>query len=136
LAAWQHAWRQGIAPSLSTGSLRVLRDALEQDDPRLVQGRTTTPPPLEAIEAWPCEQACALGFACWLGLGLVTVAQVEEAFALACAKADERLGEPAGVRWFLNWYDDAPRAQMRRELLAEVNVTLAERAGLATPTAA
>jgi hypothetical protein len=91
---------------------------------------------MEAVQEWPVEQACALDFAAWLGLGLVTVAQVEEAFALVCANADERLGEPAGCRWFLNWYDDAPRDQMRRELLAEVNASLAERAGLATPTAA
>ena len=38
-------------------------------------------------------------------------------------------GEPAGCRWFLNWYDETPRDDMRRMLLAEVNRALARRQG-------
>jgi hypothetical protein len=58
---------------------------------------------------------------------LETVAEVEEFFARVCFEADQRLGEPAACRWFLNWYDEAPRAEMRRLLLAEVNRALALR---------
>lgn len=53
--------------------------------------------------------------------------QVEEFFARVCFEADQRLGEPAGCRWFLNWFDDTPRDQMRHELLTEVDRTLIER---------
>jgi hypothetical protein len=134
--AWQLTFRKGIAPALSTAGLEALRRALLDDSAQLVQGATTQPPPLQAVETWPCEAGCALALACWKGLGLVTVGEVELAFALACCQADERLGEPAGCRWFLNWYDDTPRDEMRRALLAEVNAVLAERAGLGSATAA
>ena len=43
----------------------------------------------------------------------------------------ERLGEPAACRWFLNWFDDTPRDQMRRELLAEVKPLRSNFAALA-----
>jgi hypothetical protein len=56
---------------------------------------------------------------------LDTVAEVEEFFARACFETDQRLGEPAACRWFLNWYDETPREEMRRQLLAEVNRSLA-----------
>ena len=56
-----------------------------------------------------------------------------EFFARCCFEADERLGEPAACRWFLNWFDDAPRDTMRRELLAEVDAALAERIPRALP---
>ena len=63
----------------------------------------------------------------WQGENLESVGEVEEFFARACFEADQRLGEPAACRWFLNWFDDTPRDQMRRELLAEVELALAER---------
>ena len=46
--------------------------------------------------------------------------EVEEYFARSCLEADERLGEAAACRWFLNWFDDTPREEMRDELLGEV----------------
>jgi hypothetical protein len=58
---------------------------------------------------------------------LETVAEVEEFFARSCFQADQRLGEPAGCRRFLNWYDDTPRDEMRKELLAEIDRALAAR---------
>jgi hypothetical protein len=136
LQAWQLAVRKGIVPALSTTGLEALRDALATDDKRLVQNATTFPPPLDAVHNQPVEAGCALALACWLGLGLVTVGEVELAFAMACSQADERLGEPAAVRWFLNWYDDTPRHEMCVKLLAEVRGALAERAGPASPRVA
>ena len=44
-----------------------------------------------------------------------------------CFAIDQRLGEPAGCRWFLNWFDETPRDEMRRLLLAEVARALTER---------
>ena len=112
---------------LSTTGLQALKRALESDDPRLSQGSTTVPAPLMCVQDWPVEGACALGYCGWQGEGLETVGEVEEFFARMCFEADQRLGEPAGCRWFLNWFDDTPRESMRAELLDEVELALAER---------
>jgi len=125
--SWRKVWREGLAPLLSTTSLEVLRRALLSDDSRLLQGATTTPPPLQCVQDWPVEAACALGYCGWQGEGLETVAEVEEFFARMCFEIDQRMGEPAACRWFLNWFDETPRDEMRRGLLAEVNRNLAER---------
>jgi hypothetical protein len=127
MESWRKVWREGIAPQLSLAALEALRRALLNDDARLLQRATTTPPPLQCVQDWPVEAACALGFCGWQGEGRETVAEVEEFFARACFEADQRLGEPAACRYFLNWYDETPRAEMRRLLLAEVNRSLAQR---------
>jgi hypothetical protein len=122
METWRKVWREGMAPQLSDGGLAALGRALEQDDTRLIQQATTTPPPLPCVQDWPVEAACAVGFCGWQGDGLVTVAEVEEFFARACFETDQALGEPAACRWFLNWFDETPREQMRRELLTEVRL--------------
>jgi hypothetical protein len=127
MESWRKVWREGLAPLLSTAGLESLKQALEQDDPRLQQGATTTPPPLQCVQDWPVEGACAIGFCGWQGDGLETVGDVEEFFARTCFEIDQRVGEPAGCRWFLNWFDETPRDEMRRLLVAEVNRTLAAR---------
>ena len=124
---WQHVWRNGFAPVLSKAGLLALRRALRKNDSRLTQGSTTTPPPLACAQDWPCEGACALGFCGWQGEGCTTVGEVEEYFAKCCFEADQRLGEPAGCRWFLNWFDDAPRSEMIQGLLGEIERELIER---------
>lgn len=124
LESWRLAWRNGLAPGLSHRHLLALREALLADDPALLQGATCSPPPLECVAEWPVEAACPL---CWLGWkaeGRATVAEAEHFFAWLCCEADKRLGEPAAVRWFLNWVDDTPRHVMRRELLSEVERSL------------
>jgi hypothetical protein len=70
-----------------------------------------------------------VGYCGWQGDGLETVAEVEEFFARICFETDQALGEPAACRWFLNWFDETPRAEVRAQLLAEVNRTLGERRG-------
>jgi hypothetical protein len=127
MESWRNVWRKGVAPLLSTESLEALRKALVSDDTRLVQGATTTPPPLQCVQDWPVEAACALGYCGWQGDGLETVAEVEEYFARMCFEIDQLMGEPAACRWFLNWFDDTPRDEMRRELLVEVHRSLAQR---------
>lgn len=127
MESWRNVWRTGVAPLLSTESLEALRQALVNDDTRLLQGATTTPPPLQCVQDWPVEAACALGYCGWQGDGLETVAEVEEFFARMCFEIDQVMGEPAACRWFLNWFDDTPRDEMRRELLIEVQRSLAQR---------
>jgi hypothetical protein len=133
MTAWQRSFR-AIAHELPTAGLEALRLALAADDPRLIQGATTSPPPLECVKDWPIEAACPIAFACWQGSGLETVGEVEEAFARVLYAADCALGEQ-GARWLLNAVDDWPRDVMRRELLAEVAAELARR-GRGTPDAA
>ena len=127
MESWRKVWREGVVPLLSTNSLVTLRRGLVDDDPRLQQGATTTPPPLQCVQDWSVEAACVLGYCGWQAEGLESVGEVEEFFARMCFEIDKRLGEPAGCRWFLNWYDETPRAEMRRRLLAEVSRALLER---------
>ena len=127
MESWRKVWREGLEPLLTTEALQALRAALLQDDPRLIQGATTSPPPLQCVQDWPVEAACALGYCGWVGDGLETVGEVEEFFARLCFETDCRLGEPAACRWFLNWFDETPREVMRRELLAEEQRALMHR---------
>jgi hypothetical protein len=80
------------------------------------------------VQDWPVEAADSLAFTGWQGNpGLTTVGEVEEYFARLCFECDERLKEHAACRWFLNWHDETPRDEMRRELLAEVELALQTR---------
>jgi hypothetical protein len=77
-----------------------------------------------------------IGYCGWQGDGLESVAQVDEFFARICFEVDQRLGEPAGCRWFLNWFDDLPRQEVRTQLRAEVTRTLAQRLSVGQEEAA
>jgi hypothetical protein len=127
LESWRRVFREGLEPVVSTPGLLALRQALLTDDPRLIQGATTTPPPLRCVEFWPVEAACMTAYCFWQGDGLEIVAEVEEAFARAAFEMDKCLGEPAGCRHLLNWYDSTPRSEMIASLLPEVERALAMR---------
>lgn len=129
LPAWKHTWRKAIGPYLSEPELEALKTALVGDDRRLIQGATTCPPPLQVYSEWPPDGACPLSLCGWLGDDLKTVREVEEFFAQFAYAIDERLGVPAGCRWFFNWVDDTPRQEMRMQLLTEVLRSLALHAG-------
>ncbi len=127
IEAWRRVWRAG-APLLPTAGLEALAVALETDDCRLLQGATTTPPPLQVVQDWDVEAACLVGFCGWQdGTGKNTVHDVEEVFAKWCYAVDQEINEPAGCRWFLNWADETPRDQMRFALLPEVRRELERR---------
>ncbi|WP_439627567.1 hypothetical protein [Gemmata sp.] len=128
MESWRLVWRDGFAPVISTDRLVAIRDALRDDDPRLIQGQTASPVPLSVPPTTEAKAACVLGLCAFVGGGPTTTGHVEHVFAALCFDADQRLGEPAACRWFLNWFDDTPRAEMRRELLAEVELVLAGRA--------
>jgi hypothetical protein len=127
MRTWQQVWRIGFARQISTAGLAALERALVHDDPRLVQGVTTSPPALETLGDWEVEAACAVSYCAWQGEGLATVQQAMGFFERVCREADEAMGEPAACRLFLHWFDETPRAEMRRLLLAEVRRALAER---------
>lgn len=127
MESWKKVWREGLAPLLSTRGLEALRNALVRDEVRLIQHSTTTPPPSEVFKEEECEGACALGYCGWQGDNYETVGEVEAFFIKTCMAADEALGEPAACRYFLNWFDETPRDEMRRLLLQEVNYVLNQR---------
>lgn len=127
MESWKKVWRDGIAPQLSTMGLYALKSGLLLDDPRLIQGATTCPPPMPCVEDWPVEGCCVLSYGSWQTEELETVGELEQEFARICFEADQALGEPAACRYFLNWYDDVARDEMRDQLLAEIDLVLAER---------
>ena len=129
MEAWRKVWRDGLCPLLSDEALAALETALRSDDRRLIQGATTQPPPLLCVQDWPCEAGCLVGYCGWVGEGLETVGEVEEFFARMCFEMDTRLGEPAGCRWLLNWWDETPRAEAVAALLPEVELELRRRRG-------
>jgi len=127
MESWIHVWRNGFMPQLNNEMLETLLLALESDDQRLLQGAVTCPPPMRCVQDWPVEGACALGYCGWQVNGLQTVGQIEEFFARACFATDCHLDEPAACRRFLNWFDNTPRAEMRRRLGNEIKHNLQER---------
>ena len=127
LPSWQRVWRLGVEPLLSTPALTALRRGLADDDPALIQGTTTFPPPMMCVQDWDVEAACALGYCGWRGDGLTTVGEVEEFFARMCFSIDQAVGEPAGCRHFLNWWDETPREELRALMLPELDAALARR---------
>ncbi len=124
---WRHAWNKA-APLISTKALTALRRALEDDDVRLIQQRTTHPTALLENHHKPCGGACLLGF-CGMAEGLKTVEEVEGYFARMCFEIDQKMGEPAGVRWLLNFWDEEQREFAFCAILAAVCEELKGRAG-------
>lgn len=121
---WRKVWREGLAPQLTQPGLEALRQGLLRDDHCLAQGITTSPPSLDVFAEAEIEAACALGYCGWKGENQGTVAALTSYYERLCTAADEMLGEPGLCRFFLNWFDETPRGEMRRLLLAEVNRSL------------
>ncbi len=128
---WRRCFRNGFAPLLSLTELDALERGLIGNDSRLIQGASTSPPASRGVDTWPCEGACLIAYAGWQGGGLVTVAEVEEFFVRVCCEVERRLGEIAGTRHLLQWFDDSPRDEMRAALLPEVQEELRRRGAVA-----
>lgn len=126
MESWRLTLRQGLFPLLNNQHLEVLLKACCEDDPKLIQGATTTPLPL-ACQDWPVEAACLLGYAGWQGDNLETVGEVKSFFADLCFKIDQNMGEPASCRFLINWYDETERKEMLRELASELVVEIDRR---------
>jgi hypothetical protein len=129
--SWRIVWRNAAGPLMSDDELRALWRGLKDDDPALIRGATTSPPPLQCVEDWPVEAACAIGYAGWKGAGLLTVKEVEEYFARMCFEIDKKLVEPAGCRHFLNAFDEEPRETFFPALAEEIERELVRREGVA-----
>jgi hypothetical protein len=128
---WRRILREGLLRLLTEEELQALHRGLVDDDPALLQGMMTIPPPLECVGDWQVEGADLLAYPGWRARGLVTVNEVEEAAWALKSALDNRLGEGA-AKDLLTWYDGTPRAdvlavllgeveEVRRELLAEID---------------
>lgn len=125
--SWRKTFREGIAPLLSDAALAALRAALCQNDRTLIQKATTEPAPILQEFDSPVQCGCALAYCGWRGEGLESVGAVTDYFGELCYAADRRLGGPAAVRWFINWFDDTPRGEMIWELVEEVQLEIDRR---------
>jgi len=129
---WRQVFRNGFAPHLPVAGLIALREALVEDDHRLIQANTTWPPAFgvlgEGTVSNQAEGACAIGYCGWQGeTDRQSVASVEEFFMRLCDKANAALDELTACAVFLNWHDDTPRDEMRRLLVPEVDRELRRR---------
>lgn len=123
---WRSVLRRGFLPGISTQALTELLGMVRADDSRIVQEMTTNPPAWPLTEDRPVEQACIIGCAGMLE-GCNTVGRVSDYFGRKCAEADLRIGEAAGCRWFLNWFDETPRVDVMVALAEEIERELANR---------
>lgn len=120
---WESAWRQGLAPLLRDGELESLEHALETDDPRLVQGKTTV---LDA-DGQVCR-TCLLAFIGTLR-GIRDVDELHRFFHCTMGRITYRKGvcHYGDAELLTSWFDRTPRAQMREQLLQAVREELARR---------
>jgi len=119
---WRHVWREHIVPQLSEQELIFVRDALVRDDRALITGHSYLPRHPRMQEE--PEAACLLCYGPWKARKLSTSDQLDLVFAQICHGVDESMGQIGGCHHFLCWYDDAPRHEMRREMLQEVKLAL------------
>ena len=128
MESWRYVWREGFAPGLPVDALRALEAGLKDDDRAILQGQATNPLPLGQFNGFELQGGDPIVYALWKAGAVATVGEAEQAFATACFEADARLGGPAECRYFLHWCDDAPRHELRRELVAEIKRELKRRA--------
>jgi hypothetical protein len=127
MESWRQVWVEGFQVQFANTGLIGLHSALVADDEKLLQGKTTNPPPLQSVNDWPTEGCCPVSWASSGDPIAMPIGFVVDSFAKSCYEADRRLGEPAACRWFLNWWDDAPRQEAVSELLSEVRKELIQR---------
>ena len=125
--AWREVLRKAFFPLFSTPCLEMLMNGLIEDDPLLLQVATCSPPPLACLSDWPVEAGCLVVYPMWKIGQLPTIGHAALFFAHICAEMDQLLNEIAGARWLLNWFDDAPRDEMRRGLAPEVGLEIGRR---------
>lgn len=122
---WQEAWHRGIVPQLSIPELEVLADALERDDPELIQGNTCDN---GGDDDETIYGACAVGYCGWKALGIQEATELNNYFCDLVDEAQKAFpGVSMPIQTFFLWFDQMPRRQMIEQLLPEVRKALAVR---------
>jgi len=114
---------------MSLEQLQIGLKACEEDDPELMQCFTVAPSPNFALKHLPVNAACLTSYLGWKGKGLRNVQEVSHYFAEACHQADVLLGEDAGCRHLLNFWDDHKRAKVLALMAEELRENIKERLG-------
>jgi hypothetical protein len=130
MESWRKVWRECFGPQLTIDHLIEIKHALVTDDPRLIQGNTCEPPPMQCVQNWPVERACLIGLCGVIengGWGEATVGDVANTFERMCQEVDEIAVDLAACRHLLNWFDETPRDEMRLTLLPEVELAIASK---------
>ena len=124
MESWREVFRKAFVKVAPKEGLQSLYQALQDDDQRLIQGQSTEPAPLMSLQGHPVEGACMIGYCAWRGGegDVKTVGETEEAFADLVWKCDQIMGGHAESRWLLQYWDDTPREDARRELIKELEL--------------
>lgn len=128
---WREAWRDHLAPQMTTEELEHLRRGVLADDPAIVRGAFWQPGhPADA----PLAGGCLLMYGAWKAGYAPTVGVASALLVARCVR--EVPGEEDNPRvTFYRWADKAPRADVLRAFLPEVSRVLARRAEAAAPVA-
>lgn len=129
MEAWRKIWRDGFAPLITDKGLLALKEALESPSrlSQLGQGSTTWPIAMIGSGLEKPQGACLIGYCAWKGSDLATVGEIDSEFARLCFEADQRVKEPAGCRFLLNWWDERPYEEVVACMLPEVDREIARR---------
>jgi len=128
---WRSVLQDGLLPVMTSDQIRCVLACLLHNDGRLIQGATTSPPPLKAVASDPVERACLVGMAVWQLQDGFTVGETDKGYVRLLGQTD-RLYEKhhsnhQASRWFLSWFDDTSRDEMRAELIPELKAELERR---------
>lgn len=115
-------WRAGFAHQMPDDVLEAMEFGLLIDDPAIIQGNTSSPQPPHGNWGGLCQSTDITCYGFWRKGGLETIGDIETKFSELCYEADEKLGEPAFCRWYLNWVDSCPRDEMFSVMLREVRL--------------
>jgi len=133
---WRLAWRYGFSDLLPRTGLIALKEAIISDDRRLIQGSSTLPLRIFKRPKLPIVGACAVSFCLWQANEFSLVGEVWSSLDRLKREVKARIADaatnsdnPFGLRFvsdlsFLSWYNDTSRANMRVELLPEVELAI------------
>lgn len=124
---WRTVLRNGLLPLLSDDAVFAIYFALANDRPDLMQGASTSPPPMLSCADQECQAGCLLSYGPWKALKLRTVGEVEEQFVRLCYDLDMLTGDRTATNTLLKYFDETPRDEMIRTLLPEFRDEVAKR---------
>lgn len=111
MESWRTIWREILANELPTAGLEALATALEEDRQTLVQGRTVSW--VECGAGRMLIGACGIGYPFWAESHNVRPSEIELMFSRICMIVDAFYGDPGRCRFWINWFDQTDRLQMR-----------------------
>lgn len=124
LPKWKIALRVGISGVIGLRGIIALSNAVKNDSPRLMQGRTVHPSIGNDINV---EKCCAIAYCGWSTIDkCLTPNQVYEYFKTICELANVELEDAkecndVSVNEFVGWFDATDRKTAFAELSKELD---------------